>query len=166
MTVKFVMPLGAVAAMSMALVAPASAQIAKFHVMAPAIPGLVQLDRISSADEAQSDFVGSTASMDEGKSASQQQMRDSEDVVAGRNEGISPNEGGDDSVLDTLFGGVYQKPPARPEGPQMAAIDAEPAAIASRPETGRQVIVRTRTKSPRGGSKIKTGSLWSVGEFR
>ncbi|SIN84752.1 hypothetical protein [Vannielia litorea] len=172
MTVKFVKPMMAAAAVSMVLVAPASAQIAKFHVMAPAIPGLSKLDRISSSDDAASEFLGSTGDMAKETSASLSEMRESEEIVAREDQQIDDSTRQDDRVADRApsdsNGGGNDGERITPPLPRpdlLAAADLG-TTVTTRPETGKQVIVRTRTKSPRGGSKIKTGAIWSVGEFR
>ncbi|MBY6046751.1 hypothetical protein [Vannielia litorea] len=179
MTAKFAKPLVAVTAMSLALAAPASAQIAKFHFIAPAVPGLVKLDQINSTENALAEFVGATSSMSKEGAASLEEMRSAEDISAtasqeidsGANGNDGPGRGQENAGVST--GGNddggrtnLPKPVSRPE--VVAAADDDRAAfpVTGRPTTERQVIVRTRTKSPRGGSKIKAGSMWSVGQFR
>ncbi len=176
MTQKYLKPVLAVAAMSMALAAPATAQIAKFHVMTPALPGLLKADRISSPEEALSEFLGSTDRMSEEKSASLGQMREAESIVSATGQELETS-GDDGDFLDDRLGRNLDRgdsgngvvpPPARPE--MIAAADnaGNGLGVISRPDANRQsqVVIKTRTKGPRGGAKIKSGAVWSVGEFR
>ena len=167
MTTKRLMMAGALAALA---ASPVSAQIAKFHLTTPALPGAVTLDRIAS-DGVLGDFLGSTGEMNQERAASLEEMREAETISAAAGQEID-----DDRTDDVrgLIGGLLDlgerddNEGTPQDRPVIAAVDNEEGApsVAPRPTFDRQVIVRTRTKTPRGGSKIKTGTIWSVGEFR
>ncbi|MBS8227989.1 hypothetical protein [Vannielia litorea] len=173
MTQKYLKTFVALSAMTMVLAAPATAQIAKFHMMTPAMPGLTKADRIASDEEGVADFLGATTEMSEKEAASLSEMRDAESVFAGTGEDNGRSDGPLADSIDELFAndvraddGGEVRPPSRPDIFASADDFDGDIPIASRPEAGRQVVVKTRTKSPRGGSKIKPRALWSVGEFR
>ena len=88
MTTKRLMMAGALAALA---ASPVSAQIAKFHLTTPALPGAVTLDRIAS-DDALGDFLGSTGEMNQERAASLSEMREAETISAAAGQEI------DDSV--------------------------------------------------------------------
>jgi len=163
MTTKRLMMAGALAALA---ASPVSAQIAKFHLTTPALPGAVTLDRIASA-AARGVFHGSTGEMNQERAASLSEMRGSNDIVARDSQDIR-DDGGNDLLGSTDAGtddhdGNRGIPRDRPVMASAEPVDDLPDLNT---EVDRQVIVRTRTKTPRGGSKIKTGTIWSVGEFR
>ncbi|QDC09177.1 hypothetical protein FHY55_07955 [Oceanicola sp. D3] len=174
MTVKFVKPFVAVAAMSMGLAAPATAQIAKFHVMTPTVPGMLKVDKISAGDDALADFVGSTGQMAGQKSASLGDMRAAESIIAGTGQEIERDDEEGTGTLEQLAqafdgGNDNEETPTRPSQPvaqESSNDEHHDIPIVSRPEIERPVIVRTRASSPRGGAKINSGAMWSVGQFR
>jgi len=157
-------------ALTAALATPGLAQIAKFHVLAPAVPSAGLMNKTSSDDIAGA-FVGSTVEMNEARAASLSEMRDATAITASASESLDAN--GEDRM------GVQSAPAARisaeiggPGKPQGDSADHEEVALGTlampepRPTFERQVVVPTRTKGPRGGSKIRTDGYWSVGEFR
>lgn len=173
MPMKNAKRLAVATAVVLAAGAPATAQIAKFHLLTPALPGSVKVERISSAEDVLAGFVEKTASMAAAPSASLGQMRAAASIVAGAGQDIGideSNASGSDVLSEVASRNrpMGQEPMPRPEWPVLASASEQGHAptLTSRPEMERQVIVKTRTKTPRSGAKIKKGKHWSVGVFR
>lgn len=164
MSDKIVKKMIAAGAVSALFASPAAAQIARFHLMTPALPSGGLLQKTASEDEA-NDFVGSTFSMADEKSASLSDMRDSRSITGAANEDVVSDTDdtlGRDQTTDQARGNTRDDGDSWRSERLALGTPVEP-----RPEIDRQVIVRTTTtKSPRGSSKIRTGQYWSVGEFR
>lgn len=160
-------------ALAFAAGAPASAQIAKFHLLPPALPGAVKVERIAAAEDALAGFGEKSAPRAGAQAASLAQMRAATSIVAGAGQDIGPGESAasDSDVLSAIASRnrpMGLAPMPRPQGPVLASAAGQSLVptLTPRPEVGRQVIVKTRTKTPRDGNKIKKGRLWSIGVFR
>ena len=157
-------------ALTAALATPGLAQIAKFHVMAPAVPSAGLIKKTSS-DDIVGAFVGNTVEMKESRAASLDEMREAAPITASASEPVDAN-GEDRLGVQTASTSRISTEVGNPGGPKGENAGSEEVALGTlampepRPTFERQVIVRTRTKGTRSGSKIRTGGYWSVGEFR